>query len=237
MNRTLDKLARGEHATIVALGDSNTQLTFHTQGRQNWVGLLGEALFERYGAGAFTLVNSGRCASTVRDALGRLDRDVLRFQPDLVIVALGMNDATRREAGLDAFAADARELIRRIREAGGSEVLVCTPNPVVTLNGLPLPPEQPAAGRAWESPSRPVRAYAERLAAVGREAGCLVCDHYAAWTARAFAARHPVADPNGLWPRMSDAIHPGPLGHLAFFRELAPLFDLPAYFPWEDVAP
>lgn len=236
MKRTLEQLAGGGHATIVALGDSNTQITFHTQGRQNWVGLLGEALFERYGAQAFTLINAGRCASTVRESLGRLERDVLRFRPDLVIVALGMNDATRGAAGLEAFAADVRELIRRIREGCGSEVLICTPNPVVTLNGLPLPPEQQSPGRAWESPARPLRLYAGRLADVARAAGCPVCDHYMAWTSRAFAACLPVADPNGLWPRMSDAIHPGALGHLAFYRELAPLFDLPPHFPWEDVA-
>jgi len=33
----LSKLARGEQVTIVALGDSNTELTFHTRGHLNWV--------------------------------------------------------------------------------------------------------------------------------------------------------------------------------------------------------
>jgi hypothetical protein len=32
---------------------------------------------------------------------------------------------------------------------------------------------------------------------------------------------------------MSDAFHPGPLGHLAFYRELAPAFKLPEKLPWE----
>ena len=63
---------------------------------------------------------------------------------------------------------------------------------------------------------------------------CPVVDHYTLWTQRQFSVRHGVADPNRLWPRMSDAIHPGAQGHLAFYRELAPLFDLPRFFPWEQ---
>jgi hypothetical protein len=35
---------------------------------------------------------------------------------------------------------------------------------------------------------------------------------------------------------MADAIHPGAQGQLAFFRELAPLFGVAPYFPWEEHA-
>jgi lysophospholipase L1-like esterase len=43
----------------------------------------------------------------------------------------------------------------------------------------------------------------------------------------------PVTNPNKLWMRMSDATHPNALGYLAFFRELAPLFDLDTKLSWE----
>ena len=233
VDKTIGKLRAGEHVTIVALGDSNTELTFHTQGRLNWCGLLGEAIFETYGNGTCTLVNAGKCGSTVRESLTRLDRDALRFSPDLVILALGMNDAGGGLARLETFRTEVREIIGRIRQQG-AEVLVRTPNPIVVVNGLPPPPEQARPGRAWESAARPVKAYAEALVAVAGEAGCPVVDHYRLWTERAYTAVRPVADPNGLWPRMSDAIHPGYLGHLAFFRELAPLFGVSSRFPWEE---
>ena len=67
------------------------------------------------------------------------------------------------------------------------------------------------------------------------ELDCAVVDHHTPWTTKTFEVKHPVADPTGLWPRMGDAIHPGYLGHLAFFRELAPLFEVPTYFPWEEI--
>jgi hypothetical protein len=32
---------------------------------------------------------------------------------------------------------------------------------------------------------------------------------------------------------MSDSTHAGPLGHLFFYRQLAPYFNLPERLPWE----
>lgn len=237
MENTLAKLERAEHVTIVALGDSITEVTFQTRGALNWVGLLAEAIFEKYGNGVCTLINSGKCGSTYEESLGRLDRDVLRFNPDLVLLALGMNDAGDGAAGIAAFKGRVRETVRRIRERCGSEILVCTPNPIVTVNGQPLPAGQTLPGRAWDPPERPVGLYAAALAEVSRETGCALADHYRAWTSRTFAPALPVADPTGLWPRMGDGIHPGRLGHLAFFRELAPLFRVARYFPWEEIGP
>jgi lysophospholipase L1-like esterase len=235
MQRTLAKLRAGEHTTIVAFGDSNTEITFHTHGRMNWVGLLAEAILETYGHGVCTLVNAGKCGSSYAEGLTRLDRDVLRFAPDLVVLAFGMNDATAGPAGLDAFAANASAMVRRIRDACGSDILIRTPNPVVTVHGLPLPAEQPTPGRPWECAARPLAAYAQALVSLAAEEECALVDHYALWAERRFHVAQPVADPTGLWPRMGDAIHPGELGHLVFFRELAPLFEVPTYFPWEEV--
>ncbi len=32
---------------------------------------------------------------------------------------------------------------------------------------------------------------------------------------------------------LGDCVHPNWLGHLVFYRELAPYFGLPRHFPWE----
>ena len=235
MNTTLAKLRDGQHVTIVAFGDSITEITFHTRGRMNWVGMLSEAIFETYGNGICTLINSGKCGTTYQDSLDRLDRDVLRFFPDLVILAFGMNDAGGGLDYLETFKESVRETIRRIRHECGSEILIRTPNPVVTVNGLPLPEGQPFPGKPWEPETRPLRHYADALVDIAGETGCCVVNHYHEWTSKTFGCKHPVADPTGLWPRMGDAVHPGYLGHLAFFREMAPLFEVPRYFPWEEV--
>ena len=41
--------------------------------------------------------------------------------------------------------------------------------------------------------------------------------------------------PQWLRMRMADTVHPNAQGHLAIFRELAPVFRVPRYFPWEEV--
>jgi lysophospholipase L1-like esterase len=235
MKKTIDKLKKGNHVTIVALGDSITEITFHTRGHMNWTGLLSEAIFETYGNGVCTLINSGKCASNYAEALERLDRDVLRYNPDLVILSMGMNDAGHGTDYLETFKGQVREMVGTIRQNCGSEILIRTPNPVVTVHGLPLPKEQPLPGKSWESKSKPVKIYAKTLVELAQELGCDVVDHYTFWTSKTFNPKHTVADPTGLWPRMADAIHPGYLGHLAFFRELAPLFEVPKNFPWEEI--
>lgn len=234
MKRTLSKLKRGEHVTIVALGDSITEITFHTKGRMNWVGLLSEALTAHYGPNVCTMINSGRCGGTYEQALERLDRDVLRFNPDLVMLSFGMNDS-RGAAYLERFKACVNEIIDRIQDECGSEILMRTPNPVVVCNGLPLPHEQPRAGGPWATEARQPRRYAQALVDIAARRSLACVDHYTLWSEATFSAPHPSTDPNGLWPRMSDGIHPGYAGHLAFFRELAPCFGVSGYFPWEIV--
>jgi len=235
MKKTLNKLKNGQHVKIVALGDSITETTFHTKGRMNWLALLHEAIFETYGNGVCSIINSGKCASSYEEALLRLDRDLLAYEPDLAILALGMNDAGQGLAALGRFKANVREMIAKIRSSCKSEILIRTPNPVVTVHGLPLPAGQDCPGKVWDSVQRPLKQYAAALVEIAGELDCAVVDHYSLWALKHFTFKQPTADPTGLWPRMSDAIHPGYLGHLAFFRELAALFDVPKYFPWEDI--
>ena len=235
LQKTIEKLKAGRQVSIVALGDSNTEVTFHTHGHMNWVGLLSEAIFNKYGNGKCTMINSGKCASSYGEALKRLDDDVLRFSPDLVILAFGMNDAGNGKMYLDIFRNQVKECISRIRSSCGSEILIRTPNPIVTVNGLPILKEQPIPGKPLETVKRPLKLYSEALVRIGKELDCAVVDHYTLWTTAKFPETLPVANPNVLWMRMSDAVHPGKLGHLVFYRELAPYFELPEYFPWEDV--
>lgn len=217
--RFLAKLDAGQQVTVVALGDSNTEQTFHTRGALNWVGLLQCALFDKYGANRVLMINAACSGEGAAGGLARLDRNVLRFEPDLVIVCYWDGDMT-----------PLREIVQRVR-ASGAEVLLRTPNPVLAVNMPPVTPPE-VAGKEWTGTNK--GEVAKRIVALGAELGVPVVDHYTAWM-RADVEHHgpPVSDPNGLWLWMSDAFHPGPLGHLAFYRQLAPMFQLPEKLPWE----
>lgn len=227
--RLMEKLASGERVTIVALGDSNTELTWHTAGRLNWVGLLQEALFEKYGGNRVRTINAGACGDTAVGGLARLERDVLRFDPDLVIVGFSMNDAGGGAAKLEEFADAIREIVAQLRRHG-CEILLRTTNPIVVVN-QPGWPAESYPGNEW--PGMYQGLYARRLVEVATELEVPVVDHYTLWT-QAKRRTDWGQDPNHLWMRMSDAVHPNALGHLFFYREMAPLFDVPTYFPWEQ---
>lgn len=221
MERLLAKLEKGEQVTIVALGDSNTELTFHTRGRLNWPLLLQESLFEKYGPNRVIMINAARCGTSASDGLQRLERDVFRFKPDLLIVCYWGADMQPM-----------REIVEKSRAAGIPELLLRTPNPVIAPNMPDVdPPVKP--GKEW--PGSDVGEISRKIVALAREMNVPVCDHYSAWIQADSEHRGPATtDPNKLWMRMSDASHPNDLGHLIFYRELAPFFGLPDRLSWEE---
>ena len=216
----LSKLIAGQQVTIVALGDSNTELTFHSRGQLNFVGLLQVALFQQYGANKVIMINAGCCGESPVGGLGRLERDVLRFSPDLVIICY-------RSADIRALA----EIVERIqRSSENVEILLRTPNPAITTNPANIPNVLPGK----ELPGSSLADFAKQIIELGQRTGCPVVDHYNSWLGDDTShVGPPESNPNKLWMRMSDSIHPGPLGHLIFFREMAPHFGLEQKLPWE----
>jgi lysophospholipase L1-like esterase len=235
MERFLARLRGGQKVTLVALGDSNTELTWHTRGHLNWVGLLQEALFETYGRNRAFVINAGRCGDTAAACLAeRLDDDALRFRPDLVIVGFGANEAAGGHADLPgrltAYQAALRGITDRCR-AAGAEVLLRTPSPFFNQPMRPgLIPGEPPAG---EITGYPLAEFAAACVAVGAELGCPVVDHYTRWQALLQRRGTCREEPNLTWLLMSDTVHPGPQGHLAYFKDLAAYFGVPARFAWE----
>jgi len=83
------------------------------------------------------IINAGVPGNTTRNALGRLNRDVIFRQPDIVTIFFGINDsavdvwkgATEPRVPLTEYGANLGEMIAAIRLAGAIPILL-TPNPV-----------------------------------------------------------------------------------------------------------
>lgn len=124
-------MAGSESVRYVALGDSVTA---------GWLehGLLdSEAaypnLFRKRLASLFphamvSVVNSGLGGENSEGALARLERDVLRHDPHLVTVCLGLNDARKGRDFVDDFTNNLSEIVRRIKVDSQTDVLLITPN-------------------------------------------------------------------------------------------------------------
>lgn len=197
LNATRAALKAEGAVRVVCFGDSVTGLYYHTGGRRTYTDMLGIALRTAYPGADVSTINAGISGNTTRDALARIDRDVLSHKPTLVTVMFGLNDMTR--VPLDEYRANLIEIVNRCR-AAGAEVLLCTPNNVIT------------------TPERPVErllTFCDEVRACGRRLDVPVCDVYAALESR---REH---DPLAWRLGMSDQIHPNMNGHQRIAEAIA----------------
>ncbi len=111
---------------VLVFGDS-LSAAYGLAPSQGWVALLGKRLGER--APAWRVINASVSGETTSGGLRRLPEDLKRHKPEVVVIALGANDALR---GLPLVGARANleAMIRLARKAGAQPVLV----------GLMIPP-------------------------------------------------------------------------------------------------
>lgn len=101
--------------TIIAFGDSLVEGVGASPG-QDFVSLLSARTGQ-------SIVNAGHRGDTTRDALDRLDSDVLSRDPRVVIVLLGGNDFIRRVKRETTFD-NLSTIVTRIRRRGAAVILV-----------------------------------------------------------------------------------------------------------------
>jgi lysophospholipase L1-like esterase len=110
--------------------------------------------------GGAKIINTGVPGNTTRDALARMNRDVISQHPDVVTVFLGINDSavdvwkgeTEPRVRLEDYRNNLREMIGAIRGAGATPILL-TPNPVSWTPELKKlygqKPYEPENGDGW----------------------------------------------------------------------------------------
>lgn len=127
--------------TIACLGDSVTHGCFEifldANGGINTVCRADEAypmmlyrtLKNFYPFAAPVIINAGVSGDKSYGGLERLERDVLSFKPDLVIVDFGLNDSMNKdvEGGLALYEKSMRTIFERTL-ASGAECILLTPN-------------------------------------------------------------------------------------------------------------
>ncbi|GHU75638.1 hypothetical protein AGMMS49992_20020 [Clostridia bacterium] len=108
--------------TIVCLGDSVTHGAFESEPVSIYdpEAMYGERL-RHILAGLFpgaspVLINAGVSGDNAPGGLRRIDRDVLSFQPDLVVVCFGLNDSTRHDEGLSDYSAALNGIFDRLKD-------------------------------------------------------------------------------------------------------------------------
>lgn len=179
--------------TIVCLGDSVTQGCFSLYMKApNQIGQVFDkqsaypAYVERilavlYPGVPINVINAGISGDTTQKAIKRLERDVLAYQPDLTVVALGLNDCGA--VSLEEYCNNLQTIIRRAHTEG-SEVIYLTPNMMNTKISCHLKDNGmiDIAQRKMRIQNDGILdAYLDAGKQVAHTCGATVCDVYAKW--------------------------------------------------------
>jgi acyl-CoA thioesterase I len=117
------KLQAGKTVTVVALGSSSTTGFGTFRSNAAFPDVMKQELLRLRPSARIELINSGRIMEDIPGNIARLDNDVLRYKPDLVVWQLGSNDSVWR-----GIADNAKEMVsdavKRLKAASADVVLV-----------------------------------------------------------------------------------------------------------------
>lgn len=124
--------------TVAFLGDSVTHGCFNLFAQNNEVQTymeLDKAYHEKfrkiintiYPTVPITVINAGISGDKASGGIKRLKRDVLSYNPDLVVVCYGLNDSQDLEKGIEAYRESLTAIFDEIRKSG-AEPIFMTPN-------------------------------------------------------------------------------------------------------------
>lgn len=181
--------------TIAFLGDSVTQGCFECYFNEN-EGLetvydyssafstrVREILNLLYPYAQINIVNSGISGGAAPGGLRRLERDVLRYHPDLVVVSFGLNDCCNPNISLEEYKDALRGIFTQLRERN-IEGIFLTQNYMNTKASRRIQGDdlwEMCKEHAQKQNDGVLKQYMQEAAAVARECGAEVCDLYAVW--------------------------------------------------------
>lgn len=117
---------------IVAFGDSIT-LSDRETPENKWVNRVEKAINSKLSSGCVRVINSGVGGNTSREALRRLESDVVDHHPAIVLVEFGGNDSTpdpAREVSASEFTSNLGTIYARTQQIDARMLLLTFP-PIV----------------------------------------------------------------------------------------------------------
>lgn len=207
---------------IIMFGDSTTA----PRGKLKVYATRVETALQSIGS-SLSVHNAGIGCNTTRDALKRLQTDVLKYQPRLVVIQFGINDsavnvwqtppATEPRVPLTEYLSNLRLMIAAAQEAK-AKVILMTTNPLRWTPKLKelygKPPYDPAAEDGFDSAT--LAGYNEALRRLAAELKVPLVDVRAAYPE--FAKQHQTTL-DGL---LLDGMHPNDLGQELVAELLVP---------------
>lgn len=197
MQSILDRLQTEPRTRFVAFGSSNTDRRIHGLHWFDWLDL---GIKQTYGRVHHT-INAGLGGDTTRGLLQRFDRDVVIYQPHVVFITIGGNDANP-QSGIDdsEYHNSLLELEQRIRGLGATTIFQTYYSADVERMDL-------VHGQAFLR-------YMDIVRGVAAETNAILIDHHCRWEPLRIQC---VDDYRQL---MIDPLHVNPLGNMLIGLDL-----------------
>lgn len=172
---------------ICALGDSVTQGVMEHQVLDSsavYHRILQKRLEGFYPTTTFSTINAGVSGGSAPHGLERLERDVIRHAPDLVMVAFGLNDSMSGEEGLPQFSAALREIVAKVRAETEATVVLLTPPFMAKKDNPRIHPDHRAyvEGICKSQNAGILASYAQAIRDVAGEMSAPLVDVHAEWS-------------------------------------------------------
>jgi len=185
----------------IITGDSITHGLVHTQGGRSYPEHLHELIRGELERVRDIVLNTAISGNRIVDLLDDWDRRVADWNPDVVTLMIGTNDASdggpREVISASDYAASLREFVARVRDIGAVPVLQ-TPPAIDVRNA----PERARIGE-----------FADAVREVAASEDVILVDQY---------ARFAELGAGGVpWGLMNDPFHPNTTGHAVLALELA----------------
>ncbi len=192
------KLKAGGPFKIVACGDSITAGGDASALHLRYPHRYAKHLAERFPDAVIEVEYGATGGDTTVQGLARLEDTVLTREPDLVLVAFGMNDHCVDSVPLDRFEENLIAIVTRIRERTGAEVIL--------LSAFPPNPD-------WKFGTHRMHLYAEATLRAAEKIQCAYADVYSVWNT--------VLERKDLPSLLGNNInHPNDFGHWLYFLAL-----------------
>jgi lysophospholipase L1-like esterase len=202
----IKKLLRSEAGiTWVFAGDSITHGSVHLMEYRSYVQLFEERVRTELHRPQDVVINTGVGGWRLRDIQEHRHRVIHRFQPTILNLAIGMNDAAHvAPDDIPSWSEDLAALLGEVREKWGAALVLHTPPPADTFSLRPM-----AENRRY------VPAFCAAIRAVAKRTGAVLVDHEMFWQERIGT------NDRLLLFCQSDTIHPNTYGHRMMFECLS----------------
>lgn len=186
-------------------GNSITQGAKHTHGMRSYPEIFSERLRWELQRPYSFIINSAVSGHTSRNILNDFEQRIARFNPKVVVLMIGTNDAaSANNISVDQYGANLEQLINKIRALEAVPVFM-SPNLIIEA----------------KSPERSrLREYTARMRKVARANDVILVDNWQIWSTELQTKYKGEA----LKKLLNDPLHPNGYGHqelaMALFKEL-----------------